>query len=141
MSGAIGWIVVMELPNIAGEIFQFITTFKIGLIHRGSNPTTEANFTGQEHDEENQFDFFQARYLSSAQQRFLSPDPANAGADPLNPQSWNGYAYVNNNPLNAIDPTGMFLSLLPTKDKGDGGDGSDDPGDLCFRVSIRALCA
>ena len=65
-------------------------------------------FTGQEHDEENQFDFFQARYLSAAQQRFLSPDPGNAGADPFNPQSWNAYAYVLNNPLNAIDPFGLW---------------------------------
>jgi RHS repeat-associated protein len=64
-------------------------------------------FTGQEHDAETEFDFFQARYLSAAQQRFLSPDPFNAGADPLNPQSWNAYAYVNNNPLNATDPTGL----------------------------------
>ena len=42
-------------------------------------------FTGQEHDDENQFDFFQARYLSAAQQRFLSPDPGNAGADLFQP--------------------------------------------------------
>ncbi len=25
----------------------------------------------------------------------------------MNPQSWNMYAYVNNNPLNATDPSGM----------------------------------
>jgi predicted GIY-YIG superfamily endonuclease len=31
----------------------------------------------------------------------------NAGADLMNPQSWNGYGYVQNNPLNATDPTGM----------------------------------
>jgi RHS repeat-associated protein len=80
-------------------------------------------FTGQEHDDENQFDFFQARYLSAAQQRFMSPDPANAGADLMNPQSWNGYAYVNNNPLNAIDPTGT-CSIGP-----DGVAHDDDPGD------------
>jgi RHS repeat-associated protein len=89
-------------------------------------------FTGQEHDGETQFDFFQARYLSAAQQRFMSPDPGNAGADPMNPQSWNAYAYVRDNPMNATDPTGMFLSLLP-KDKGNSGDdGSGDPGDLCI---------
>jgi RHS repeat-associated protein len=65
-------------------------------------------FTAQEHDSETQLDFFQARYLSAAQGRFLSPDPMNAGADPLNPQSWNGYRYVLNNPLNSIDPFGLW---------------------------------
>ena len=36
-----------------------------------------------------------------------SPDPENAGADSTNPQSWNGYSYVLNNPLTNTDPDGM----------------------------------
>jgi len=35
------------------------------------------------------------------------PDPGNAGANLFNPQSWNAYTYVNNNPLTLIDPSGM----------------------------------
>jgi RHS repeat-associated protein len=43
--------------------------------------------------------------------RWLSPDPAGLGAvDPSNPQSWNRYAYVGNNPLTFTDPTGLFRS-------------------------------
>jgi RHS repeat-associated protein len=68
--------------------------------------SVKQKFTGQEHDGETQFDFFHARYLSGAQQRFMSADPGNAGADLLDPQSWNGYSYVGNNPLARIDPTG-----------------------------------
>ncbi|HUO29999.1 MAG TPA: RHS repeat-associated core domain-containing protein [Bryobacteraceae bacterium] len=56
-------------------------------------------------------DFFNVRYYSGAPGRFQSPDPGNAGADPSNPQSWNGYAYVNNNPLSYTDPTGMFTCV------------------------------
>jgi len=66
-----------------------------------------SRFTAKERDSETQLDFFQARYFTSAQGRFTSPDPGNAGADPFDPQSWNGYAYVKNNPLNAIDPDGL----------------------------------
>jgi len=41
------------------------------------------------------------------QGRWLSPDPAGLGAvDPANPQTWNRYAYVGNNPLSLIDPLG-----------------------------------
>lgn len=65
-----------------------------------------AKFTGQEHDGTG-LDFFNARYLSGAQGRFTSADPGNAGANPGDPQSWNGYAYVNNNPLTYTDPSGM----------------------------------
>ena len=64
-------------------------------------------FTGKERDAETGLDFFQARYYSGAQGRFLSVDPENYGARIGNPQSWNAYAYVSNNPLNYIDPTGM----------------------------------
>jgi RHS repeat-associated protein len=69
-------------------------------------------FTGQEHDAETQFDFFHARYLSAAQQRFMSPDPGNAGAELASPQSWNAYSYVQNNPLNRTDPTGFCDAFI-----------------------------
>jgi RHS repeat-associated protein len=72
-----------------------------------ADDSVNQKFTGQEHDVETALDFFQARYHANQQGRFLSADPGQAGADITNPQSWNGYGYVNNNPLNATDPTGM----------------------------------
>jgi hypothetical protein len=39
----------------------------------------------------------------------ISPDPSGlAAVDPTSPQSWNRYAYVGNNPLNSVDPQGLF---------------------------------
>ncbi len=62
-------------------------------------------FTGQQKDGSTTgLDFFNARYLSGAQGRFTSADPGNAHLE--DPQTWNGYAYVNNNPLNFTDPSG-----------------------------------
>lgn len=41
--------------------------------------------------------------------RWPSPDPAGiAAANPANPQSWNRYAYVMNNPLALADPQGLW---------------------------------
>jgi len=75
----------------------------------GLNP----KFTGQYRDTESFLDYFHARYYSPAQGRFVSPDPGNAGADAANPQTWNGYAYVGNNPLIITDPNGEgWLSWL-----------------------------
>jgi RHS repeat-associated protein len=62
---------------------------------------------GQIRDSETGMDFFTARYYGSALRRFMSPDPANAGADPTDPQTWNAYAYVRNNPLVLVDPMGL----------------------------------
>lgn len=66
-------------------------------------------FTGYERDDETELDYAQARYFSHGQGRFVSPDPGMAGADVGEPQSWNGYSYVINNPLNLVDPLGMYF--------------------------------
>jgi RHS repeat-associated protein len=73
----------------------------------GDNSGTTLKFTGKERDSESGLDNFGARYDSSSLGRFMSPDPNNAGAFLDAPQSWNAYSYVLNNPLNAIDPTGL----------------------------------
>jgi RHS repeat-associated protein len=65
-------------------------------------------FAGMEFDSEtgNYYDY--ARYYSPRLGRFMSPDPADlAAVDPTNPQSWNRYAYVLNNPTSFTDPTGL----------------------------------
>ena len=69
--------------------------------------TAAGSFTSKERDAETGLDFFGARYNSSAQGRFTSPDPLMA--TPLrviNPQRWNMYAYAVNNPLSYVDPDG-----------------------------------
>jgi RHS repeat-associated protein len=62
--------------------------------------------TGKERDAETGLDYFGARYLSSAQGRFTSPDVPFAAQRPERPQTWNLYSYARNNPLFFTDPTG-----------------------------------
>jgi hypothetical protein len=51
------------------------------------------------------------------QGRWPSPDPSGlAAVNPNNPQSWNGYAYVLNNPLELLDPNGLDCAYF--KDDG-----------------------
>ncbi len=69
------------------------------------------SFTGQTQDTlpgaQGTYDFL-FRQQSSSQGRWLVPDPAGVAAvDPTNPQTWNRYAYVGNNPLSNMDPLGL----------------------------------
>ena len=48
------------------------------------------------------------REYAPTQSRWISPDPAGlASVDPTNPQTWNSYAYVTNNPVSLTDPLGL----------------------------------
>jgi RHS repeat-associated protein len=64
-------------------------------------------FTLKERDNETGLDYFVNRYFSSGQGRFTSADPLLASAKADNPQTWNRYVYVMNNPIRLIDPSGL----------------------------------
>ena len=66
-----------------------------------------SRYTGKERDTESGNDYFEARYMSSSTGRFMSPDPIIMNTLRLiNPQRWNKYSYVINNPLILTDPSG-----------------------------------
>jgi RHS repeat-associated protein len=72
----------------------------------GVDPTLNTKaFTGHERDAETGMDYMLARYYSSSLGRFMAVDPGDDTALE-DPQSWNKYAYVRNNPLRAMDPDG-----------------------------------
>ena len=66
-----------------------------------------AKFTGKERDGETGLDYLGARYYGSALGRWTSPDQPLVDQDPEDPQSWNLYGYVRNNPLANVDRWGL----------------------------------
>jgi len=98
--------------------------------------TPDRSFTGQDQDVASgaggtgTYDFLFRKYDPSAG-RWLSPDPAGWDAvDQTAPQSLNRYAYVQNQPLNAVDPYGLILCVSSDGTNFDSGtddcpDGSD----------------
>jgi len=65
-------------------------------------------FTGHERDAES-LDYMHARFYAPYMGRFLSVDPVLDLKRTLpEPQRWNRYSYVVNNPLNRIDPDGRM---------------------------------
>jgi RHS repeat-associated protein len=72
-----------------------------------STPDAEVmKFTGHERDDVN-LDYMHARYYMPFAGRFLSVDPHLDIKENLRePQRWNRYAYVTNNPLRYTDPDG-----------------------------------
>jgi RHS repeat-associated protein len=78
--------------------------------------STNQKFTSKERDGESGLDYFGARYYSSAQGRFTSPDPLIYTATrPGDPQQFNLYGYVRNNPMRFVDPDGKDLNVVATQ--------------------------
>ncbi len=94
--------------------------------------TGPLQFTGKERDAETGLDYFGARYFSGAQGRFTSPDPPGLDQSEDDPQSWNLYSYVRNNPLRFIDPTGHECVNLDG-----GGQGDDGKGTACAGAQLN----
>ncbi len=93
-----------------------------------SDPVPQ-KFTGKERDSESGLDNFLKRYHASSMGRFMSPDPLMASASTSDPQTWNRYAYVRNNPLKYVDPTGMVEMNAEHCNK--------DP--YCFTIKVNVI--
>jgi len=107
------------LPN--GDVFETCTSlpFGDGLNCNGAADPSPNHMTGKERDSETGLDFFGARYYSNQMGRFVTPDPLLSSGRSGDPQTWNRYAYVRNNPIGRIDPSGLydFKNTCGTNDK------------------------
>ena len=81
----------------------------------GVDSTTDPlRFTGKSRDAETGLDYFGARYHVARSARFTTVDPVvNSEMALIDPQRWNRYAYVRNNPFRFLDPDGQ--DTVPTR--------------------------
>lgn len=101
------------ITDADGYRLNIHTYLPFGREAEGSEPDTERlEFTGHERDSSGpaspgfDLDYMHARFYDPNVGRFLSADPI----DDVyigQPQSWNKYSYVRNNPVRFIDPTGL----------------------------------
>ncbi len=120
------WLGSTRLTSTASRAFSAGSAYApFGEPYAVSSNLADLSFTGQFNGTANGiYDFPFREY--SIEGRWPAPDPAGlAAANPANPQSWNRYAYVRNNPLNRIDPLG--LNDCPDL-KAECGDIFGDPG-------------
>jgi RHS repeat-associated protein len=87
---------------------ELATSNRTAALDYGVADNVMHRYTGQQRDLEGPgLDFFHARYFQGAQGRFTSADPIGGTALHIqNPQRWDMYAYVVNNPLAYLDPDG-----------------------------------
>jgi RHS repeat-associated protein len=97
---------VTELTDQSGTVIQRYAYSSFGKIESQLDPSfvQPYTYTSREFDTETGLSYYRARYYESSIGRFISEDPIGFAAGP------NSYAYVGNNPIKRIDPSGLFFT-------------------------------
>ncbi len=113
-SGSVTWLLGDHLGSTS------VSYDGTSALHQGYKPWGETRFgemgtpyqfTGQYRQASLGLDFFNARWYDPALGRFAQADTLIPEAS-QGVQAWDRYAYVNNSPLNYIDPTGRDLEQI-----------------------------
>jgi RHS repeat-associated protein len=101
------------IPRLVGQYYPY------GSDKGSGNPASGEKFTGYQQDAETGLDYAINRYQQPGSGRFLTPDKA-ASASASDPGSWNRYAYVAGDPVNATDPSGQVTLTGANGEESDG---------------------
>jgi RHS repeat-associated protein len=101
--------------------------------YSAGSPPTQRQFTGQVNESQIGLYFFNARWYDPALGRFTSADSLVPEAG--NPQAWDRYAFVYNNPVRYVDPSGHLVCSDPHVAEGD----CSDEGAGLWRYDISLI--
>jgi RHS repeat-associated protein len=97
---------VTSLSNAAGSIANTYTYDSFGNLTASTGSLTNPfQYTARESDTETGLYYYRARYYDQTTGRFIGEDPDGHGLLYDNP---NRYEYVQNNPVNWVDPLGLY---------------------------------
>ena len=96
-----------QLSDAAGTVTDTVRLRRVRRTMRraGSTPNQHL-YTGEFLDPQSGYYYLRARWLAAAQGRFATEDPVNGFV--FDPQTLHKYVYALNNPMNRLDPSGMF---------------------------------
>ncbi|WP_342596963.1 RHS repeat-associated core domain-containing protein [Cyanobacterium aponinum UTEX 3222] len=99
---------IRDLLDNTGDVVNHLTYDSYGNVVSETDATVDSRyrFTGREWDEEIDLYYYRARYYSGQTGRFISVDPIFFDSG-----TYNLYGYVDNNPINSIDPSGNAIAL------------------------------
>jgi RHS repeat-associated protein len=109
---------VRAVTNASGQVVRRHDVMPFGEEVSPTVPNPDKQlFTGHERDAETSLDYFGARYYRADVGRFTTVDPVYTWTENLvDPQRWNRYSYVRNNPLKYVDPDGRYTSGCASSD-------------------------
>ena len=111
-NGTITWLLSDHLGstsgtvNAAGALVSIMKYSAFGETRGTGSSSTDYRYTGQREEEEIGLYFYKARFYDAALSRFVQADTILP--DPGNSKAFDRFAYVENNPINANDPSGHF---------------------------------
>ena len=98
---------ILDLTDSSGAVVKsYVYDSFGGIVHETGTLPNPYAYTGREFDPETGLYYYRARYYDPTSGRFLSADPFGV--------LWvvNRYAYVDNNPVNKIDPDGQLAWFI-----------------------------
>jgi len=103
---------VRLLTDASGSVTDTYTYDAFGiLIHQTGLTPNDYLYAGEQQDSSLGLDYLRARYLNPASGRFWSMDEYEGDSE--DPRSLHKYLYVNANPVNFVDPSGLIPLPFP----------------------------